>query len=157
MVCAEEILKMKYVSFRRPDGRASFGTTDGTEVFDLGRSGPAADLRSALAAGPLPELKRCESFELSRVVALPQISYPGKILCIGMNYEAHRKETGRAEANHPAIFTRFADTLIAHGAPLVRPKVSTDFDYEGELAVVIGKGGRAIPREAALSHVAGYA
>ena len=157
MVRAEEILKMKYVSFRRPDGRASFGRTDGTEVFDLGRGGPAADLRSALAAGNLQELKHGESFKLSQLVLLPPIPNPGKILCIGLNYETHRKETGRAEANHPAIFTRFADTLIAHGAPLVRPKVSADFDYEGELAVVIGKGGRAIPREAALSHVAGYA
>ncbi|HEY6454904.1 MAG TPA: fumarylacetoacetate hydrolase family protein [Steroidobacteraceae bacterium] len=148
---------MKYLSYCRPDGRASFGRTDGNEVIDLRGSGPVADLRAALEAGVLHDLQDGESFKLSQLVLLPPIPNPGKILCVGLNYETHRKETGRAAANHPAIFTRFADTLIAHRASLVRPKVSTDFDYEGELAVVIGKGGRAIPRDSALSHVAGYA
>lgn len=148
---------MKYVSFLRPDGRPSFGRTDGQEVFELAGTAGTADLRSALEANILDRLDAGESFALSELVLLPPIPNPSKILCVGLNYEAHRKETGRAEAAFPAIFTRFADTLVAHRAPLVRPKASTDFDYEGELAVVIGKGGRAIPKDAALAHVAGYA
>jgi 2-keto-4-pentenoate hydratase/2-oxohepta-3-ene-1,7-dioic acid hydratase in catechol pathway len=148
---------MKYISFRKPDGRTGFGRTDGNEVVELGRGGAVTDLRSALERGALHELLAGDSFKLSELVLLPPIPNPGKILCVGLNYESHRMETGRAEAAHPAIFTRFADTLVAHGEALVRPKVSSEFDYEGELAVVIGKGGRAICKDAALSHVAGYA
>jgi 2-keto-4-pentenoate hydratase/2-oxohepta-3-ene-1,7-dioic acid hydratase in catechol pathway len=147
---------MKYVSFLRPDGRPSFGRTDGNEVIDLGGMDTVPDLRAALEANVLAELVSGAAFELSELVVLPPIPRPGKILCVGLNYETHRKETGRAEADFPAIFTRFADTLVGHEAPLVRPKVSGDFDYEGELAVVIGTPGRAIPKDRAFAHVAGY-
>jgi 2-keto-4-pentenoate hydratase/2-oxohepta-3-ene-1,7-dioic acid hydratase in catechol pathway len=87
---------------------------------------------------------------------LPVLSNPSKVLCVGHNYEAHRQETGRAKVPHPSIFTRFADTLTAAGAPIVRPLESSDLDYEGELAVIIGKGGRRIRVEDAPDHVAGY-
>jgi 2-keto-4-pentenoate hydratase/2-oxohepta-3-ene-1,7-dioic acid hydratase in catechol pathway len=147
---------MKYLSFLRPDDRPSFGRTDGREVFDLGGRDMVPDLRSALEANVLHELDNGEAFKLSDLVLLPPIPRPRKIVCVGLNYETHRKETGRAEAEFPAIFTRFADTLVAHEAPLVRPRVSRDFDYEGELAVVIGKPGRAIPKDEASAHVAGY-
>jgi len=149
---------MKYVSFRRPDGTAGYGRIDGDDVVDLGTApGAPADLKDAIAAGVLATLADGPRRGLSDIVLLPVIPNPGKILCIGLNYETHRKETGRAEAAHPAVFTRFADTLIAHGQPMVRPRVSGDLDYEGELAVIIGKGGRAIARDAAYDHVAGYA
>ena len=153
---------MRYASFRRPDGRASFGRLEGSRIVDCGdapgRGGRAhfADLRAALAAGVLGELAGARTFDLEEIVLLPVVPTPGKILCVGLNYESHRRETGRAQADHPAIFVRFPDTLVAHGQPILKPAVSSELDYEGELAVVIGKAGRSIPRARALEHVAGY-
>jgi 2-keto-4-pentenoate hydratase/2-oxohepta-3-ene-1,7-dioic acid hydratase in catechol pathway len=74
-----------------------------------------------------------------------------------LNYEMHRKETGRAEVEHPTIFMRFANTQIGDGAPIVCPRVSRDLDFEGELAVIIGRPGRYIQRKHAMEHVAGFA
>ena len=93
---------------------------------------------------------------LDGVTLLPVIPNPGKILCVGHNYEEHRQETGRAKTAHPSLFVRFADTLIGHEAPIVRPPVSTSLDFEGELAVVIGRGGFRVKPEQALDLVAGY-
>ncbi|MCT4373642.1 fumarylacetoacetate hydrolase family protein, partial [Yangia mangrovi] len=101
--------------------------------------------------GPAPRLPR------AAVKLLPVIPNPGKILCVGHNYESHRKETGRAEVAHPSIFTRFADTLVAADDPVIRPAISGDLDYEAELAIVIGCGGRNIPEAEAMEHVAGFA
>ena len=147
---------MRYVSFLRPDGSASFGRLDGDAVFDLGGSGRPADLAGALADGSLASLADGERFALGDVSLLPVIPNPGKILCVGLNYATHVAETGREQKDHPAIFTRWADTLIAHGDPLICPPETQRFDYEGELAVVIGKGGRRIARADAMGHVAGY-
>ena len=147
---------MKLLSFRRPDVTPSFGRLDGDRVIDLARADGPASLRAALAAemafdgdGPV--------HALADVVLLPVIPDPGKILCVGHNYETHRQETGRAKVDNPSIFIRFADTLVADGQPIIRPRVSGDLDYEAELAVVIGRGGRAIAAADALDHVAGYA
>ncbi len=149
---------MRYVSFRRPDGTPSFGRIEDDRIVDLGAApGAPADLRSALAAGTLGALSGTDGMAFADAVLLPAVPNPGKILCVGHNYETHRLETGRAKADHPSIFTRFADTLVAHGQPIVRPAVSTSLDYEAELAVVIGKSGRAIAAADALDHVAGYA
>src|SRR3546814_13975103 len=79
------------------------------------------------------------------------------IICVGLNYKTHREETGRAETENPALFVRFADSQTAHLQPLVKPKASDKLDYEGELAVIIGKAGRHVPAEKALDIVAGYA
>lgn len=87
----------------------------------------------------------------------PPIPRPGAIWCVGLNYEDHRIETGRAKAPYPTLFTRFPVCLVGAGAPLVRPAVSSQLDYEGELAVVIGRTGRHISEARALEHVAGYA
>jgi 2-keto-4-pentenoate hydratase/2-oxohepta-3-ene-1,7-dioic acid hydratase in catechol pathway len=89
-------------------------------------------------------------------IYLPVIPHPAKVLCVGLNYQGHRKETGRAETAHPAIFTRFADSLIGQNAALVLPPNSTSLDYEGELAVVIGKAGFRVAEEDALHLVGGY-
>jgi 2-keto-4-pentenoate hydratase/2-oxohepta-3-ene-1,7-dioic acid hydratase in catechol pathway len=148
---------MAYVSFLRPDGGASYGRLDGDVVIDLGTSGAPTDLKAAIAAATLAGLAGGERFALDTVTLLPVIPNPGKILCVGHNYESHRQETGRAKVDHPSIFTRFADTLIAAGAPIIRPRVSTNLDYEGELAVIIGRGGRHIAAADALDHIAGYA
>jgi 2-keto-4-pentenoate hydratase/2-oxohepta-3-ene-1,7-dioic acid hydratase in catechol pathway len=84
------------------------------------------------------------------------IPLPEKIFCVGLNYEMHRKETGRAVVEHPTIFTRFANTQTGHLSNIVRPRVSTHLDFEGELAVIIGKAGRYITREKAMEHIAGF-
>lgn len=148
---------MKIVSFEH-NGRAGYGVLDGDQILVAPASAPA-DLKAALAAGHVSAVASgsTESVALSDVILLPVLPNPGKILCVGHNYEDHRKETGRAKVDHPSIFTRWADTLIAAGQPIVRPRESTDLDYEGELAIVIGKGGRRISKEAAQDHVAGYA
>lgn len=149
---------MKYVSFMRPDGTAAFGRLKGETICDLSTGNHApCDLKEAIASGVLAELVDGPSYELGNITLLPVIPNPTKIFCVGHNYESHRKETGRDAVANPSIFVRFADTLTAHGQPVFRPKVSTDLDYEGELAVIIGKGGRAISEADAMSHVAGYA
>ncbi|MDE2597107.1 MAG: fumarylacetoacetate hydrolase family protein [Sphingomonadales bacterium] len=146
---------MRYVSFRRPDGVATFGRLDGDVVHDLGGEGPA-DLAAAIADGSLAGLRDGAQYHLAGLELLPVIPNPGKILCVGLNYATHVAETGREQKDHPAIFTRWADTLVAHGQPLLCPPETSRFDYEGELAVVIGKGGRRIAREDAMDHVAGF-
>lgn len=146
---------MRYVSFTRPDGSASFGRLDGETVFDLG--GTYAGLKAAIAAGALASLADGEAFALDAVKLLPVIPDPDKILCVGLNYASHVAETGREQKEHPAIFTRYADSLIAQGEAMVRPPESVRFDYEGELAIVIGKKGRRIAPENAWDHIAGYA
>jgi 2-keto-4-pentenoate hydratase/2-oxohepta-3-ene-1,7-dioic acid hydratase in catechol pathway len=149
---------MKYVSFRRNDGNASYGRIEGDQIVDLGATrGAPADLKAAIATQALTSLAGDARVALADALLLPVIPNPGKILCVGHNYETHRQETGRAKVAHPSIFTRFADTLVADGQPIVCPYASTDLDYEAELAVVIGRGGRAIPANDALDHIAGYA
>jgi 2-keto-4-pentenoate hydratase/2-oxohepta-3-ene-1,7-dioic acid hydratase in catechol pathway len=133
----------------------SFGRVEGDKIVDLGAPGRAAWLRDGLAAG-LDSFEPSATYNRAETRLLPLIPNPGKILCIGLNYATHVAETGREQKEHPAVFTRWADTLIAHGDPLVRPIESERFDYEGELAVIIGKGGRRISQASAMEHVAGY-
>lgn len=152
---------MKFASFLI-DGRPSWGLIDGDTAIDLGAlPGQAADLRAAIATGALATAAARSAaaprHPIAAITWLPVIPNPGKILCVGLNYEDHRKETGREPSGHPTIFTRFANSQTGHLAPLIRPRLSTDFDYEGELALVIGRAGRHIPRAAALEHVTGYA
>ncbi len=121
-----------------------------------------ADLKSVIAANKLDELEALTHQSGTAVTAsqarlLPVIPNPNKIFCIGLNYKTHVAETKRADSEYPTIFTRFADSLTAHNAPLPRPKETQRFDFEGELAVVIGKGGRNITQAQAFEHIAGYA
>ncbi len=120
------------------------------------------DLKSVIAANKLDELEAMTHQSGTAVTAsqarlLPVIPNPNKIFCIGLNYKTHVAETKRADSEYPAIFTRFADSLTAHNAPLPRPKETQRFDFEGELAVIIGKGGRNITQAQAFEHIAGYA
>ena len=144
-----------YISFRRPDGTPSFGRLDGEIVHDLGAPGAAAWLKDALG-GDLGALTATGRYSMTEVRLVPVVPNPGKILCVGLNYAAHVTETGREQKEHPAIFTRWADTLVAAGEPIVCPRETTRFDYEGELAVIIGKGGRRIAKANAMAHVAGF-
>jgi 2-keto-4-pentenoate hydratase/2-oxohepta-3-ene-1,7-dioic acid hydratase in catechol pathway len=146
---------MKLISFTH-HGKAGFGRVDGDDVIDLS-SAVLPDLKTALAEGLSALPASGPRLSLSAVTLLPPIPNPDKIFCIGINYADHREETGRAASDYPTIFTRFADTQVADGQPLIRPKASEKFDYEGELAVIIGKAGRAIAEVDALDYVAGYA
>ena len=101
-------------------------------------------------------LGRSPSIDLNAVRLLPPVPVPPKILCVGLNYDDHLEESGLKKPVYPEIFARFATSLIAHQDPIRRPRESTALDYEAELAVVIGKPGRRIPRDQALDHVAGY-
>ena len=102
------------------------------------------------------KLEGAPELSLSEVTLLPPIPRPGKILCIGLNYLDHSAESGFEAPTYPTVFARFANSLIAHGDPLIRPNASNLLDYECELAVVIGKGGRHIREDQALDCVAGY-
>ena len=101
-------------------------------------------------------LARGKPVDLEQATLLPVLSNPGKIICIGLNYADHSAESGFKQPDYPTLFGRFNSSLIAHGAPIVRPKLSEQLDYEGELVAVIGKGGKNISKAQALDHVAGY-
>jgi 2-keto-4-pentenoate hydratase/2-oxohepta-3-ene-1,7-dioic acid hydratase in catechol pathway len=153
---------MKFASFTI-NNAASWGSVEGDAIADLGAllSERFADLKSAIAANALAEAAasaaKAKRYSLSDITWLPVIPNPDKILCIGLNYEMHRKETGRAEVENPTVFGRFANSQTGHLTDIIRPRVSTDLDFEGELAVVIGKAGRHIRRLDAWAHIAGYA
>jgi len=96
------------------------------------------------------------AIDLNAVRLLPPVPKPPKILCVGLNYDDHLEESGLKKPAYPEIFARFATSLIAHNDPIRLPPESVALDYEAELAVVIGRGGRRINRDSALDHVAGY-
>jgi 2-keto-4-pentenoate hydratase/2-oxohepta-3-ene-1,7-dioic acid hydratase in catechol pathway len=150
---------MRIVSFRR-DGKISYGLLEGDEIADLPELDP--QLPPALN-GALPTLRDYvppagtrKTVSLSEVTLLRVIPSPQKIICIGVNYADHAAETGQAPPPYPTVFAKFANTLAASGDPIVLPSVSTMPDYEGELAVVIGRPGRQITEQDALDYVAGY-
>jgi 2-keto-4-pentenoate hydratase/2-oxohepta-3-ene-1,7-dioic acid hydratase in catechol pathway len=136
-------------------GAEAYGVVKGDGVITMNTrfGGHAASLREALAGNLLPQIKEAAAnaspdHKLSEITFLPVITNPERIACAGINYRSHAKQ--------PSMFLRLTDTLLGHEGEMIRPKISTQFDFEGELAVVIGKGGRYIPKECALEHVAGY-
>lgn len=150
---------MKFLSYSH-QGQASWGLATDTGVVSLS-SAQHPTLRSALAAGMLHKLGvaaqgQPDTCSLDQITYLPVITDPGKIICIGHNYEEHRVETERDKTENPTVFLRVADSQTGHLQPLLMPPESDHFDYEGEIAVVIGKGGRRIARDQAWEHVAGY-
>jgi 2-keto-4-pentenoate hydratase/2-oxohepta-3-ene-1,7-dioic acid hydratase in catechol pathway len=154
---------MKLVSFIIDD-RPSYGVADGDLIRDVGRelSVSYPDLKAAIgAADGLARLRelapRAPAVDRAAVKLLPPVPNPAKIFCIGHNYEEHRVEMGRPKAAFPAVFTRFADSQVADGEDACIPPESREIDYEGELAVVIGRPGRRIARAQAIEYVAGYA
>lgn len=101
-------------------------------------------------------LARAPVLEPATIRFLPPIPRPPKIICVGLNYRAHAQESPFEVPAYPVLFARFASSLVGHGGPLTKPWSSDCFDYEGEMAAIIGRGGRRIPRDRALDHVAGY-
>ncbi len=149
---------MKFASFMHQD-TSGWGAVEGTAVRDLRRLAPT--LKAALAAGTLPRapaaVTQAPLLPLASLNLLPPVPDTGRIFCVGLNYVAHREETGRKPTDYPVIFVRFAASVVGDGQSVLLPRESTNFDFEGELAVVIGKAGRRIPEARALEHVAGYA
>lgn len=152
---------MRWLSFVR-GGNATFGylTSDGQGVVDVGARGRFRCLKSAIAGDALTALAGMygdtADLPLAGLQYLPPITHPDKILCVGLNYRAHQEETGRGGEGFPTIFVRFANAQVGHEQPMVRPRESNTLDYEGEVALVIGRSGRRIPRDEAMSHVAGF-
>ncbi|MFN4089704.1 MAG: fumarylacetoacetate hydrolase family protein [Alphaproteobacteria bacterium] len=154
---------MKLLTFSI-DGKVSWGAVKGDGIVDLGRrfGDRVPTLRAALAGDHLREAAGMvdaadADHALGDIVYLPVIPDPEKILCVGLNYEPHRLEGGHPKTEHPTIFARFANSQTGHEQPLLNPRESEKLDYEGEIAVVIGKRGRRIAEAAALDHIAGYA
>jgi 2-keto-4-pentenoate hydratase/2-oxohepta-3-ene-1,7-dioic acid hydratase in catechol pathway len=153
---------MRLVSFRHA-GANRFGAAVDGGIVDLSArtKGRWSGLRDVIAVKALDELRAVTKsatadLTFEDVELLPVIPDPAKILCVGLNYASHVGEVGRQMPTVPSVFSRLHDTLVAHGGNIVRPRASTHFDYEGELAIVIGERCRHVPRAGALSVVAGY-
>lgn len=152
---------MRIVSFIA-NGRTGYGLLRGeNEIVDGSAMLPYPDVRSVLAAGGIeafaPLRDAPASLKADEVSWLPPIVNPEKILCVGLNYRPHLRETGREAPGHPTLFLRLPASQVGQGQPLLIPTESAQLDYEGELAVVIGQGGRRIAERDAMRHVAGYA
>jgi 2-keto-4-pentenoate hydratase/2-oxohepta-3-ene-1,7-dioic acid hydratase in catechol pathway len=143
-------------------GRDGYGIVSGNGVIDVTRRlGPAyPTLRSVLAAGALPRLQalagEAPDHGLDEITFALPVPDPSKIICIGRNYRGHLAEAGAKLPEKPSVFIRTLESFVPHGGDMVRPSASSDYDYEGELCLVIGSTGRHIARSDALAHVAGY-
>ena len=154
---------MRFISFLDDNGQAALGARQGQELVNLTALGLPATLDELLRqgeAGMAAAREAAARATLRRPLAglryLPPVQNPAKAFAIGLNYLDHAAESNFAAPKHPVVFQRFASSWVAHGQPLVRPHVSTQFDYEAELVAVIGKAGRYIDKDQALAHVAGY-
>ena len=151
---------MRLASFQSRD-QQSYGLVDGQSLREPDKAFRVRypDLRSVLASGKLAELAANASAvtrDIDSVIFLPLIPKPDKVLCVGVNYRPHIEEMGRQVPDYPVVFVRFPGSQVGHGQTLIRPVLSKQFDFEGELAFVIGKKARHVPRADALSYVAGY-
>ncbi|MEE3662888.1 fumarylacetoacetate hydrolase family protein [Brenneria sp. g21c3] len=151
---------MKLASYLH-QGRKSYGIAAEDGMIDLGRhlGDSFPDLKALLAGNALAQAQELShlpaDLAFNTLTFLPVIEHPEKILCVGMNYAEKRKEFDQHNPA-PTLFVRFADSQTGHASPIIKPSHSVEFDYEGELAVIIGRAGENIARDQALSHVAGY-
>ncbi len=152
---------MRLASWRR-DGREAYGVVGpaGPQPASAAFAARYPSLAAVLAAGALAELSADSAAQPALGAGefswLPPVPRPGKILCVGMNYVAHIREMGRERPRYPALFARFPNSFVGHGQPVIRPRLSPCFDFEGELAVIIGRRARHVDRAQALACVAGY-
>jgi len=157
---------MKLMMFEKAGGPA-LGLVEGDSVIDLAAADASLpkDLAALIGAGPgvLAGVKAAAGkapasarLPLKSVKAALPMARPSKFICVGLNYALHAKEGGHPIPTYPSFFLRVPTSLNAAGAPVIRPKVSIQLDYECELTIVIGKGGRHIPEAKALDHVFGY-
>lgn len=153
---------MRYASYTTPNGADTWGVEQDGILYDLGPSGKnlAPSLKEAVRSGifgAAVDTAGAPANPVAEVAFLPPIADPGKILCIGVNYKSHQQEIGRQQPPAPTVFTRFADSQMGHLQAAVRPATTTQFDYEGELALVIGKPAHLVDEKDAWGVVAGYA
>ncbi len=153
---------MRLLSFSR-GGRRSYGIARGGGIVDAGArlSKRWPTLSAVLRSDAIDELadrtaRIGPDHSEHEIRFLPPILAPGRILCVGLNYRSHIEETGRAMPAYPTLFVRFPDSHVGHREAMIRPLASEEFDFEGELAFIVGKGGRHVPRSKALECVAGY-
>ncbi len=160
---------MRLVTFDKSGGdkigRPTVGVRRDGAIVDLSVAAPElpGDWPAIFASGSMDRVAEAArragedavvaEADLRLMVPIPR---PPKILCIGLNYRSHAEETNMAIPDYPIVFTRYATSMVAHGAPLIRPASSEQFDFEAELVAIIGTGGRHIPKERALDHVVGY-
>jgi 2-keto-4-pentenoate hydratase/2-oxohepta-3-ene-1,7-dioic acid hydratase in catechol pathway len=154
---------MRLVSFEGPNGPRVSGVR-GDELVDLHDADPAIPSTmcellaggDALLAAARSAIERGQGIRRETVRLLAPVPAPQKVICVGLNYADHARETGKEAPAEPVIFNKFVTAVCAHGDAIILPKLSREVDYEAELVAVIGRGGRHISAEAALSHVAGY-
>ncbi|UWX78318.1 fumarylacetoacetate hydrolase family protein [Arthrobacter jinronghuae] len=155
---------MNYASFVSTEGNRTWGIVENGTAYDLGPSGLnlAPTLADAVSSGVFGTVTReqyaaAPASKEDAITFLPPITAPGKIICIGVNYRSHQEETGKTEQKAPTVFTRFADTQMGHLQPAGMPDSTTQFDYEGEMALVIARDAWHVSKDEAFDYVAGYA
>ena len=153
---------MKLTSFIR-DKTSGYGVVTEDGIIDLSSSiEGASDIKSLLETNSMARAAdyssgRSADFPVDEITFLPLIPNATKVICVAVNYLAHAREAGRTIGDYPVLFHRHAQTQVGHQQPLCVPKASEQLDFEGEIAVILGKGGGHIEPEDALDHVAGYA
>jgi 2-keto-4-pentenoate hydratase/2-oxohepta-3-ene-1,7-dioic acid hydratase in catechol pathway len=153
---------MKLASFETAQGRRGFGVVHADGAIAPMETAEVPTLRAALTAWGLDGLrerarKATTSLRAGAFRWLPPVTDPDKILCVGLNYRRHAQEAGMAIPSHPSMFVRFPGSQVGHDAPTVAPAASEQYDYEAELAVIVGHGGRNIAEADAMAAIAGYA
>lgn len=153
---------MKFMAFERDGTRGLAVAEVGDEFRGRLVAQDGLSIEAALVRGPeglrslAAVLAEGDAIDLQSTTFLPPLRAPGKVFCIGLNYADHTAEAGMAQPAYPTVFSRFGSNLIGHEAVMLRPNVSEQLDFEGELVAVIGRGGRHIRKESALEHVVGY-
>jgi len=152
---------MRLATFKTAQG-TSYGIVTSKGIVDLKRyvGNQYPDLKALIAgngfADAAKHLNEAPDYKDSDITWLPVIPNPGKIICVGLNYQDHVVETGRDNTEQPAIFLRLPESQVGHKQPIIRPRESKNLDYEAEIAVIIGKPGRRISQKDSWSHIAGY-
>ena len=152
---------MRLATFKTAQG-TSYGIVTAKGIVDLKRyiGNRFADLKSLIGGNAFAEAAKhageTPDYQDSDITWLPVIPNPGRILCVGLNYQDHVVETGRDNTEQPAIFIRLPESQVGHKQPILRPRESKNLDFEAEIAVIIGKGGRRISQQSSWSHIAGY-
>jgi 2-keto-4-pentenoate hydratase/2-oxohepta-3-ene-1,7-dioic acid hydratase in catechol pathway len=153
---------MRLATFKTAAQGASYGAVTGKGIVDLRRylGNQFPDLKALIAGNGFVQvnqyLSEAPDYQPSDVIWLPVIPNPDKIVCVGLNYEEHRVETGRDKTEQPALFLRVNESQVGHRQPIIRPRESSHLDYEAEIAVIIGKAGRRISQQDSWNHIAGY-
>jgi 2-keto-4-pentenoate hydratase/2-oxohepta-3-ene-1,7-dioic acid hydratase in catechol pathway len=154
---------MRLISYQSDAGARVAISRDG-QYFDLSHADPSlpTSMIDLLAAGPemlrraAAATAKSEPLPAGNIQLLAPVPRPPKIFGVGLNYADHARETGKEPPSEPVIFSKMPTSVVAHGQPIVLPALSNKVDYEAEMVVVVGRGGRHIRREAAMQHVAGY-